>query len=169
MPLINTANTNFTISDNNNQINDHIVAGFIDLSYARQFDFGGASNFSFSLPATTQGNYLKITNFSSSNAMLYDLTNNKRYAANTSIAGTLQFVLPPSASDRNLVLVSEDASNIQPVINFIQRNFINYSTAANQGDYLIISNKILIGSDANGPVQQYAAYRSSAAGGSVIM
>ncbi len=162
---INTTNTTFTISDINNLINDHIVVGFIDLSYARQFDFGGTSQFAFSLPATTQGNYLKITNFATSNAMLYDLTNNKRYAANTNIAGTLQFVLPPSALDRNLVLVSEDVSTIHFATNFIQRNFLNFATASNQGSYLIISNKILIGTDANGPVQQYAAYRNSTTGG----
>ncbi|MBV9963650.1 MAG: hypothetical protein JO072_15520, partial [Parafilimonas sp.] len=160
--LISTSNTTFTVADINSLINDHIVVGFIDLSYARQFNFGGASQFAFSLPATAQGNYLKITNFSSSKAMLYDLTNNKRYTANTSVAGTLQFVLPPSASDRNLVLVSED--NPTNIVSLTQRNFSNY--ASNPGSYLIISNKILIGTDANGPVQQYASYRSSATGGS---
>lgn len=164
--LLNTSSTNFSIIDNNAQTSDRIVAGFIDLSYARQFNFGGAQNFSFLLPASAQSKYLKISNFSSSNAMLYDLTNNKRYAANTSITAFLQFVLPPSASDRNLVLVSEDAGNIQTINNFTTRNFINYSTASNQGDYLIISNKILIGSSNSGPVQSYASYRASAAGGS---
>ena len=95
--------------------------------------------------------------------MLYDFTNEKRYAANTSIPGTLQFVLPPSASDRNLVLVNEDvASNI---LSFTARNFINYSVSANQGDYLIISNKIL-GLNAGEAVDQYRAYRASSAGGS---
>ncbi|MBS1748132.1 MAG: hypothetical protein JST21_18380 [Bacteroidetes bacterium] len=163
--LLNSSNTSFTISDVNTQTDDRIVAGFIDLSYSRQFIFDGSNNFPFSLPATTQGNYLKISNFGSSNAKLIDLTNNKRYTANISMPGYLQFVLPPSASDRNLVLVSEDASSIQFINNFIQRNFSNFSTTSNQGDYLIISNKILIGNDANGPVQQYALYRNSSAGG----
>ncbi|HVX25263.1 MAG TPA: C25 family cysteine peptidase, partial [Parafilimonas sp.] len=164
--LLNTSSTNFSIIDNNAQTSDRIVAGFIDLSYARQFNFGGAQNFSFLLPASAQSKYLKISNFSSNNAMLYDLTNNKRYAANTSIAGILQFVLPPSASDRNLVLVSEDAGNIQTINTFSTRNFPNYSASTNQSDYLIISNKILIGSSNSGPVQSYASYRASAAGGS---
>jgi hypothetical protein len=162
--LISTPTTNFTFSDKNTLINDHVVVGFIDLSYARQFNFGGATQFAFSLPATTQGNFLKITGFNAANAMLYDLTNNKRYVANTAIAATLQFVLPQSATDRNLVLLGEDLAT--PVTNFTQRNFLNLATTTNQGSYLIISNKILIGSDANGPVQQYAAYRSSVAGGS---
>lgn len=162
--LINTANTIFTISDINNLINDHVVVGFVDLSYARQFNFGGASQFTFSLPASVQGNFLQITNFSSNNAMLYDLTNNKRYAANTSMAGVLQFVLPPSASDRNLVLASED--NAASISMMVQRNFTDYSVAANQGDYLIISNKILTNVPLSGPVSDYVNYRKSAAGGS---
>ncbi|MEO8712369.1 MAG: C25 family cysteine peptidase, partial [Parafilimonas sp.] len=162
--LINSASTSFTIADNNLLTDDRIVAGFIDLSYARQFIFDGTSKFSFSLSATTVGNYLKITNFGSSNAMLYDLTNNKRYAANTSIAGILQIVLPASASDRNLVLTSEDVPFA--VSNFTQRNFINFATGSNQGDYLIISNKILTNLPVSGPVADYAAYRSSTTGGS---
>jgi hypothetical protein len=142
------------------------VVGFVDLAYARQFIFDGTSKFSFSLPATSAGNYLKISNFSSGSAapVLYDLTNRKRYAANMDIAGVLQFVLPPSATDRNLVLLSEEVSAVQLVTNFTQRNFLNFATASNQGNYLIISNKILIGTAANGPVQQYAGYRNSAAG-----
>ncbi len=167
LPLINSSNTSFTISmanPNPGGGNDRIVAGFIDLSYARTFNFGNASQFAFSLPATTQGNYLKITGVNGSNVMLYDLTNNKRYAANTSIADTVQFVLPTSASDRNLVLVSEGASTA--ITAFIQRNFINFATTSNQGNYLIISNKILTNVPLSGPVADYVAYRKSAAGGS---
>ncbi len=114
--LINSSNTAFTIADINKSSDDRIVTGFIDLAYSRTFNFGGASQFQFSLPATTQGNFLQVTNFNGSNVMLYDLTNNKRYAANTSLANTFQFVLPP-ASDRNLVLVSEDSATYHQCIN----------------------------------------------------
>ncbi|MEP6465753.1 MAG: C25 family cysteine peptidase, partial [Parafilimonas sp.] len=161
--LINTAATSFVISMTNTNPggeNDRIVTGFIDLSYSRQFNFGGASQFAFQLPATTQGNFLKITGFSGGHAMLYDLTNNVRYA---DIDGTLQFALPPSASDRNLVLLSEDnAANISTLA---QRNFPDYSVVANQGDYLIISNKILTNVPLSGPVADYVDYRKSSAGG----
>jgi hypothetical protein len=116
------------------------------------------------MPATGQGYYLKITNFNAGLAtpVLYDLTNNKRYTANTNLPGVLQFVLPASASNMDLVLVSENSPSL--ITNFLQRTFQNFSVAANQGTYLIISNKILIGN--NGPVQAYAAYRNSGAGGS---
>ena len=165
--LISTVNTVFTFSIINNMINDHVVAGFVDLSYARQFVFDGTSKFAFELPATGTGNYLKITNFNagSSTPVLYDLTNKKRYTANASLAGTLQFALPPSAVDRQLVLLSEDASATQLITNFVQRNFLNLASTSNQADYIIISSKTLIGNDANSPVQQYAAYRGGTQGG----
>ena len=40
-------------------------------------------------------------------------------------------------------MVSEDVSNIHAINSFTTTNFINYALAANQGDYFIISNKIL--------------------------
>lgn len=163
--LLNNTNTTFTITNINTLKDDRIVSGFIDLSYDRQFNFGGATQFAFSLPATTQGNFLKITGFNGGNAMLYDLTNNKRYAANTNIPGTLQFALPPSASNRSLVLLSENAATL--LTTFTQRNFINFATGTNQGNYLILSNKTLIGTNANGIIQQYAAYRNSNVGGAL--
>ena len=164
---INTASTNFVFSDINTLINDHITVGFVDVEYARQFNFGGSANFKFELAATTTGNYIKISNFLNGSIapVLYDLTNNKRYIANTGTAGIFQFVLPPSAVSRNLVLVSEDASNVHAINSFATRNFTNYALTANQSDYIIISNKIL-GIGAGQPVDQYKQYRSSAAGGS---
>jgi len=114
------------------------------------------------MPATAQGNYLEITNFTASAApVLYDITNNIRYTANTAVAGKYRFRLQPSGVDRNLVLVSEDASNIININSLAKKNFTDFSNTANQGDYLIISNKILFTG-----ASDYAAYRSSAAGGS---
>ena len=62
-------------------------------------------------------------------------------------------------------MASEDVSNVHTINSFTTKNFINYALTANQGDYLIISNKIL-GIGANQPVDEYRQYRSSAAGGS---
>ena len=44
---LNAANTNFTFSDINNQINDHVAVGFVDLEYARQFIFDGSQILNF--------------------------------------------------------------------------------------------------------------------------
>src|SRR5205823_3111013 len=143
-----------------------VVVGFVDITYPRLFNFGGQSNFEFKLPASAEGNYLEISNFNGGATVpiLYDLTNGKRYAANTDVAGILRFALPPTAAERKLVLVSEDPSNIIPVNGLIKRNFIDYSNAANQGDYLIISNKLIF--SGSNILDQYAQYRNSAAGGS---
>ncbi len=166
LSLISSPATGFTFSDANAPNEDRIVTGFLHLQYPRLFNFGGANNFPFTMPATTTGNYIEISNFNSGGAVpvLYDLTNLKRYQANTTVTNLLRFALPASNSERQLVLVSEDANNILPVTGLTPRNFINYGISSNQGDYLIISNKILIGS--GGPVQGYRDYRSSVAGGS---
>ena len=168
LALLTTGTNNFSIGivpDPNNAPDfNRIVAAFAELAYPRNFDFAGAKNFAFTL-AASQGYNLNITNFIAGAAtpMLYDITNNKRYVANTNTPTILQFYLPASATARDLILVSEDASNINIITNLQQRNFINYANTANQGDYLIISNKILM-AGAN-PVEQFRQYRSSANGG----
>jgi hypothetical protein len=75
----------------------------------------------------------------------------------------LRFVLEPSSLSRKLVLVSEEAGNINSVTALQTRNFINYNTAANHANYIIISNPLLFGG--GNPVEEYRAYRNSAIGG----
>ncbi|HVX51833.1 MAG TPA: C25 family cysteine peptidase, partial [Chitinophagaceae bacterium] len=166
--LLTGASVNLSIQNTNTwgETNDRIAASFISLTYPRQFNFGGASNFAFGLAATNTGYYLEITNFNAagSTPVLYDLTGGKRYTANTATAGVLKFVLPAFNSRHSLVLVSEAASNIGNVTGLQQRNFINFGNTANQGDYIIITNKIFMADD--NVAGQYAGYRGSVAGGS---
>lgn len=150
-------------------VSDRMVIHQYEISYPRNFNFNGQSNFEFSLAANAAGNYLQITNFfyGSSTPVLYDLTNGKRYLADLSSAPILKFVLEPSLQTRNVVLVSEEAANINLVMALQERNFINYTDASNQGDYIIISHPTLFaGADGIDPVNEYKLYRSSAAGGS---
>jgi hypothetical protein len=147
--------------------NNRIVVSFVEVTYPRLFNFAGISNFPFSLPANTAGNYIEIAtaNFSGSNPVIYDLTNQKRYVGIIA-AGVIKFKLQGSSADRNLVLTNEDpTSNIKAVTNFTQRNFTNYSLAANQGNYLIVSHSSL-GFQSGGAVAAFRDYRSSALGGS---
>ncbi|HEU4633451.1 MAG TPA: C25 family cysteine peptidase, partial [Flavisolibacter sp.] len=148
---------------------DRMVIHKYELTYPRLFNFGGASNFEFKLPASAVGNYLEITGFSAGTAtppVLYDLTNHQRYVADMSAAPLLKFVLPPSADARNFVLVSEDASNLNNIAALETRNFIDYSSSDKAGDYLIISNSVLFnGSNGTNPVEDYKTYRSSTTGG----
>lgn len=147
---------------------DRMVVAQMVITYPRQFNFGNASNFPFTLPANNNGNYLEITNFNYGTVapVLYDLTNGRRYVGDISNPALIKFALLPSATDRNLVLVSEDPAAPYSVTNFIQRNFVNYGLPANQGDYLIITHPALLtGTGGTQPIEDYRNYRSSAAGG----
>lgn len=146
---------------------DRMVASFYELSYPRQFNFGGQSAFPFQLPARPAGYLLNITNFNSGAAtpVLYDLTNGLRYTAVVN-GSTLAFALNGSTSNMNLVLVSEDPSAVQTVASLTPKTFLNLANSANQGNYIIISSPLLYtGSNGNNPVMDYKNYRSSAAGG----
>lgn len=147
---------------------DRIALGKTELVYARQFNFGGANNFAFELPANAAGNYLEITgfNYGSVNPVLYDFTNGKRYVADISNAPMVKVVLQPSSVPRKLMLVTEVASYPLAITSMEKRNFVNYALPANQGDYLMVTHPALtVGSNGTTPVENYRAYRSSAIGG----
>ncbi|MBD0297107.1 MAG: hypothetical protein ICV84_18230 [Flavisolibacter sp.] len=168
LSLISSNTANVQVTNIGTEPNDRMVIHQYEMTYPRQFNFGGASNFEFSLPASSTGNYLQISGFSygSTPPILYDLTNGKRYVADISNPSFVRVVLQPSASPRNLVLVNAEAANINTISSLQQRTFTNITDAANQGNYIIISNSILFnGANGTNPVDEYRAYRSSAAGG----
>jgi len=149
--------------------NDRLVIAQTELVYARQFDFGGADNFSFELPANPSGNYLEITgfNFGSVAPVLYDMTNGKRYVCDIAAAPLVRVALQGSATARKLLLVTQAAGFAKNADNLQARNFVNYSAANNQGNFMIISHPALTTATGGGnPVEDYRAYRSSVAGGS---
>lgn len=149
-------------------VTDRLVIATTELVYPRQFNFGGANNFQFELPANAAGNYLEIAGFAHGNVspVLYDLTNGKRYLGDISDPSLVKIALLPSATTRKLLLVTQAAGFAQSVTSFQQRNFVNYNLAANRGDYLIISHPSLRNKTGGGdPVDDYRAYRSSSAGG----
>jgi len=147
---------------------DRVVVSFYELSYPRQFNFAGQSNFNFDLPARLGGYYLQIDGFNAGSAtpVLYDKATGQRYPAITG-SGRLYFLLSGSAVARSLVLVSEDPANISAINSLTPKTFVKFSDAANQGNYLIISHPSLYtGTSGNNPVSDYKAFRSSVAGGS---
>ena len=162
----NTASVQFT--NTSSEVTDRIVVGMYELKYPRQFNFGGQSSFEFELPPSVAGNNLVIDNFNTGGVppVLYDLTNGLRITATILSPSQVRVVLPASATDRKLILVSQEPSTIRTVSGFTSRNFINYAIPANQADYIMISNPLLY-SDANGinQVEQYRLYRNSLAGG----
>ncbi|HEX7903233.1 MAG TPA: C25 family cysteine peptidase [Chitinophagaceae bacterium] len=171
LSLISSGTATITVTNQSSvAVSDRMVVAQMELTYPRQFNFGNATSFPFSLPANISGNYLEIINFNygSSTPVLYDLTNGKRYVADiVSTPGVIKVALQGSGVGRDLLLVSEEAANITSVTSFQQRNFVNYGLAANQGNYLMITHPVLLnGSGGTQPINDYKNYRSSAAGGS---
>ncbi|HMH24629.1 MAG TPA: C25 family cysteine peptidase [Puia sp.] len=149
---------------------DRVVASFYELTYPRQFNFGGQGNFVFDLPAKGSGFFLKITNFNNITGItpvLYDLSNGLRYTAITGPGSTLSFLLGGSGVSRKMVLVNENPATVDTIKVLTTKNFVNYANSANQGNYLIISSpQLYTGSSGNNPVLDYRSYRSSPEGGS---
>ncbi|GAB4092468.1 putative type IX secretion system sortase PorU2 [Flaviaesturariibacter terrae] len=164
-----TGNAAVTVFNNTTYSSDRLAIHRYEITYPRQFNFGGASSFEFSLPATATGQYIQVTNFSNGGAapVLYDLTNGLRLVANTDVNGQFRFVLPPSADSRRLVLVRADGTQVTPVTALQSRTFTDYALAQNAGDYLIITHPSMTqGANGSNPVEEYRAYRASSAGGS---
>ena len=145
---------------------DRIVVGKYELTYPRQFNFGGASLFEFSLPGSSVGNYLEITNFTNNAVapILYDLSEGKRYIADVAVIGKFRFVLPPGGQ-RSFVLMNASSPKIKTINSVTKKVFIDFSKAANQGNYLMISHPSLGASSKGNAIDNYVAYRSSAIGG----
>lgn len=162
---INSGNAQvITINQSNVQC-DEMRLSLVELTYPRKFNFSGASNFEFNLPANASGHFLKISNFNygSTAPILYDLTNGNRYVGDISITDTIRFAIPALASNTRFVLVKQDAYVGLNVAK--KRNFVNYKEKSFQGDYLIISNPLIFGTGSSNYVQQYYDYRATVAGG----
>jgi hypothetical protein len=147
---------------------DVLVIHQYELTYPRQFNFSAQQNFEFSLPANASGNYLEIKNFNFGSVapVLYDLTNGKRYVGNISTPSIVKVALEPSLTDRRLVLVSQVATNSTSITASLEmRKFVDYSQAGNQGNYIIITNSLLIPSSGPNSIEDYKQYRSSVEGG----
>ena len=137
----------------------------IDIIYPRAFDFGGASSYYFKIGPSSNRKYLEISNFNGTGAnaqtiYLYDLTNNLRIRCFWDGSRVLTD-LPPSATERELVLVNTAASNAVKTVGILETvNFTDYS--GYNGNYIIIYHpKLSVNSQGNNPIIDYAAYRAS--------
>jgi hypothetical protein len=159
-----------TINGNSTVTNDRVVVSCFSVTYPATFNFNNQKNFYFELKDNTLGNYLVITNFNTNGVapILYDYNSGKRIIGDIGVAGQVRFVLSPSTDTlRRFNLMSGDvANNSLSVASLTAKTFVNYANAANQGDYIIISNPVLYnnGSGVNN-VELYRQYRSSVAGG----
>jgi hypothetical protein len=145
---------------------DRITLGKYEITYPRQFNFGGNTLFEFRLQENLSGNYLEINNFLTNGVapVLYDLTNRVRYAGDINVSGKVRFALPPGGV-RDFVLMNASTTSVQNVAVLTQRKFIDYKSNGLQGDYLMIVHSSL-GKSSNGDaIDNYKKYRSSSEGG----
>jgi hypothetical protein len=166
--LLSSGTANLAFYNTSAVSTDRMVMSYYEVIYPRQFDFSNQTNFEFRLPAKAAGYYLEISNFNNGGTapVLYDLTTRKRYVGDINVAGKVRFLLPPSSTECRFMLVSYAAS-IAAVNSLTPKNFIDFSSPANQADYLIVSSSFLYtGTHGNNPVEDYRAYRASVAGGS---
>lgn len=146
---------------------DRVVVSSIELTYPSQWNFNNQTDFYFELPSSNNGNFLEIENFNNGGVapILLDMTNQRMYTGDISVAGKIRFVLPSSPTPRKYRLINVSTTMIKKIPTPQKRDFVDYSQVANQGDYLIISHPVLF-NDGNGVdnVALYRDYRKSAAG-----
>lgn len=140
----------------------HALAGVV-LRYPRQFDFENATYAAFALDASSEHQYLEIQAFNASSGtpVLYDLTNRTRFET-TVEGGLVKVKIPPSTTERHLVLLAPVAVKNIGVVQSVQ--FRDYRSEP--ADYVIVSNPALYGNGGINYVAEYAAYRESMEGGS---
>lgn len=168
VPLSALVNGNNTVSyfDAGNGISQNKnTVGTVGIEYPHNFDFGGASTFSFSIAASATEKYLEVNNFASLNTqpLLYDITNGLIYVgAAPANSQPVKFKLQPSATDRQMFLRADNATTFTTVNQVTPVNFTDFSHPDNQGEYFIISNSQLY-NDGNFPVtnwvEEYRKYR----------
>lgn len=164
---LSSGSASFAIVNKSPQLCDEMRVGMIEITYPRRFHFDYKSVFSFTLDSSSVGRYLAITGFNHGGVapVLYDYANNKRYIGDITTPDTVKILLGPSAQPYQLVLTTQNGSYYKAIASLNTRNFIDYGSAANQGDYLIISNPLIYGTGTANYVEQYRQYRSSAVGG----
>lgn len=154
---------------------------YANITYPRTFDFSNSRKFLFTITNNTN-KYLEITNFNGGTApVLYDLTNRLRFIPVVE-GGVYKFYLPAVAGGlptRKLYLSNTstvcdiicnmpacnpancgifNVSALNPV------NFVDFTSSASEGNYLIISHPSLMQGDIN-QIDRYRLYRSSPQGG----
>jgi hypothetical protein len=145
---------------------DRYVTSFFEILYPRPYNFNNQTYFKFSLPASGD-KYIEVTNFNygSSAPVLLNLSTGERITGDISTPGIVKLVVPAGGA-REFVLVSTNAANVNSVTSLEPKTFKVFTDPANQGNYLIITNKALFtGSHGNNPVDEYKNYRESSAGG----
>jgi len=163
--LLQDNTTTVVVRNLSTNLNDRVVTGFVEIEYPRLPNAGGANQMHFSLNASASPVLVSISNFNHNNVapVLLATGSNTRMVGILAGNGNVSFLLPSVAAGEQYVLYVPAATLTSMPLT--ARNFVNYSTSANQADYIIITNQLLLAGGANNPVEQYRQYRSSTTGG----
>lgn len=127
------------------------------ITYNRTFDFNGVSRLNFLVPANGNAQRLALSNLNpSASNTLVDLNTNNLYR----LSGTNEVMLSPVSQQRSMFF----GNSIGTITALMPVTFRNYTTTANQGNYIILSHGQYI-NHPGGSVNQYASYRRSNLGG----
>ncbi len=145
---------------------DRFVGSFAELEYPRLPNASGQSFFETSIPVNANNSLLSLAQFNHNNVspILYNLTAGYRMEGVIQANGEVRFLLPPATTRQYIVVTVPNGSSFKTIGSLPSKSFTNYSQPAMQGDYLIITNKRLLGGN-NNSVEAYRQYRSSEAGG----
>lgn len=158
------ANNTFKVSETSysSSANENLLM-FAEILYPRMFQFDNASTFRFQLSAAAGERYFRVSNYADGGTqpLLYDLTNGL-IIRSTDAPGVYpkKFVIPAASGQRDLFIRADNASTYTNITRIDTVTFVDYTAPAAQGNYMVISNKILF-SDSNQHnwVQDYVNYR----------
>lgn len=165
----NGINDIFAITALGTGSSDRNAVGYIETYFPREFDFNNESFFTFNVTGVPLTNsYLEIANFNhqSADPVLYDFDNHQRLVGVID-QGFIKLNIPMMGRDSiNLYLGSQAAGDLKFVDGLEEIQFIDYSKAPNQGDYIIISHsRLRMDGQGTDWIEEYRQYRSSSAGG----
>lgn len=166
--LLTATNTVQFAPTTNSTTYDVSGVAWVELRYPRNFDVSGLQYFRFELTPSSTQQYLEFQNFNHGGTAprLYDVTNSKWYSGDISQTGKTRYYIDASFDGRELILVAAANTSNLSFVKTIQFTDYAANTAA-QGDYVIITHKGYTAiTNGRNYVQDYAAYRQSAAGGS---
>jgi Peptidase family C25 len=155
----------FDIVGTNATLDKHQIA-FIKIRYPRNFQFNGQSVTEFIVPASANASLIAITGFdvSGNDLVVYDVTNRLRFVPIVE-KEVIKIQLPPASAERKIVIanVQKGVKNVENPSKTVFYNIDNVNA-----DFAIITHpKFYADGKGKNPIDEYAKYRNSAAGGNL--
>ena len=145
-----------------NGVRDQISVSYVRLLYARNFDLAGTSEKTMSLEPDANGKSYTVLTNAPANARVWDITNPQYVGVlgTTAVAGGTGVVIDGTNIQRSIYIASSTLSSTLRKVSF-------RSIQASTAEYVIVTHHSLRKSALGypDPVQAYAGYRASAAGG----